>query len=72
MKNIQSYCDKIEAIIASRTPSKDSKKKAKGLLAPSKDATGQTSSKDRGQLEMIADIVQGIREAKEEILNARK
>lgn len=72
MKNIQTYCDKIEDIIASRMSSKDTNKKSKGLLAPSKDATTKTTSKDRSQLEMIADIVQGIREAKEEILNARK
>lgn len=72
MKNIQVYCDKIEAIITSRASSKDAKKKSKGLLTPSKDAADKTDSKDRSQLEMIADIVQGIREAKEEILNARK
>jgi hypothetical protein len=72
MKNIQTYCDKIEDIIASRMSSKGATKKSKGLLAPSKDATTKTTTKDRGQFEMIADIVQGIREAKEEILNARK
>lgn len=67
MQHIRSYCDKIEAVIASRTPSKEPKKKSKGLLAPSKEA-----AKERNQLDTIADIVQGIREAKEEILNARK
>lgn len=68
MQHIRIYCDKIEAVIASRTPSKDSKKKSKGLLSSSKD----TAPNERNQLETIADIVQGIREAKEEILNARK
>lgn len=68
MQHIRIYCDKIEAVIASRTPSKDSKKKSKGLLSSSKD----TTPKERNQLETIADIVQGIREAKEEILNVRK
>lgn len=71
MQHIRVYCDKIEAVIASRTSPKDSKKKSKGLLSSSKDMSGATN-KDRNQLETIADIVQGIREAKEEILNARK
>lgn len=71
MQHIRSYSEKIEAIIASRTAPKETKKKAKGLLAPSKDVAG-ASTKERTQLEMIADIVQGIREAKEEILNAGK
>lgn len=71
MQHIRAYCDKIEAVIASRTAPKETKKKSKGLLAPSKGAD-TTSSKERSQLEMIADIVQGIREAKEEILNAGK
>lgn len=71
MKHIRSYCDKIEAVIASRTTVKQPTKKSKGLLAPSKEATA-VAPKERDQLETIADIVQGIREAKEEILNARK
>lgn len=71
MQHIRSYSEKIEAIIASRAAPKETKKKAKGLLAPSNRADS-TSSKERSQLEMIADIVQGIREAKEEILNAGK
>lgn len=71
MQHIKTYCDKIEAIIASRVSSKGSKKKGKGLLASSKD-TANIAPKERNQLETIADIVQGIREAKEEILNARK
>lgn len=70
MQHIRAYCDKIEAVIASRT-TKDMKKKSKGLLSSSKDLSGM-KSKERNQLETIADIVQGIREAKEEILNARK
>lgn len=71
MQHIRIYCDKIEAVIASRTPFKDSKKKSKGLLSSSKDMSG-TAPKERNQLETIADIVQGIREAKEELLNVRK
>lgn len=71
MQHIRSYCDKIEAVIASRTTTKDVKKKSKGLLSSSRDLSG-VAPKERNQLETIADIVQGIREAKEEILNARK
>lgn len=71
MQHIRIYCDKIDAIIASRTKPKDSKKKSKGLLSSSKEMT-TTPAKQRDQLETIADLVQGIREAKEEILNARK
>jgi hypothetical protein len=69
-QHIKTYYDKIEAIIASRQQTKKPKKARKGLLSPSSDAA--TSSKERTQLEVIADIVEGIREAKEEILNARK
>ena len=70
-QHIKTYYDKIQEVIASRTASlKTKKKKSKGLLSPSKTPTANV--KERDQLETIADIVQGIREAKEEILNARK
>lgn len=72
MQHIRIYYDKVEAVIASRAKPKDSKKKkSKGLLSSSKDMSG-VAPKERNQLETIADIVQGIREAKEELLNARK
>jgi hypothetical protein len=69
-QHIKTYYDKVEAIVASRQQQSKSKKPRKGLLSPS--GEGGVASKERNQLETIADIVQGIREAKEEILNARK
>lgn len=68
-QHIKTYYDKVEAVLASRSKTNKSKKSRRGLLAPSGDAA---SSKERDQIETIADIVEGIREAKEEILNARK
>lgn len=70
-QHIKNYYDKIEAVIASRKKQDKPKKTRKGLLSPSGDV-GNTSTKERDQLQTIADIVEGIREAKEEILNARK
>lgn len=67
-QHIKNYYDKIEAVIASRQKQNKPKKPRKGLLSPS----GEGAAKERDQLQTIADIVQGIREAKEEILNARK
>ena len=70
-QHIKTYYDKVQEVLASRMSSSNGKKKkSKGLLAPSKNPA--TNVKERDQLEIIADIVQGIREAKEEILNARK
>lgn len=69
-QHIRSYYDKIEAIIATRGNMKKAKTTRKGLLSP--EGNGSSAAKERSQLETIADMVQGIREAKEEILNARK
>jgi hypothetical protein len=69
-QHIKTYYDKIEAIIASRQQQSKPKKSRKGLLSPT--GEGGAAAKERDQLQTIADIVQGIREAKEEILNARK
>lgn len=69
-QHIKSYYDKVEAVIAARTKTSKPKTPRKGLLSPSGDAT--SAAKERDQIETIADMVEGIREAKEEILNARK
>jgi hypothetical protein len=69
-QHIKSYYDKIEAVIASRVKSKKPTKPRKGLLSPS--GAAPSAAKEQSQIEMIADMVQGIRDAKEEILNARK
>ena len=69
-QHIKTYYAKVEALIASRKQTKQTKKSRKGLLSP----TGDTKSgpKEREQIETIADMVEGIRDAKEEMLNARK
>lgn len=69
-QHIKSYYDKVEDVIASRAKSKKPKTPRKGLLSPNGDAA--SAAKERDQIEIIADMVEGIREAKEEILNARK
>ena len=69
-QHIKSYYDKVEAVIASRIKTKQPKKPRKGLLSP--EGGGSSAAKERSQIETIADMVEGIREAKEEILNARK
>lgn len=70
MQHIINYCRKVENILATRSSSKKNMSDKKGLLAPSK--TPQSMDKEeRQQIETIADIVQGIREAREEILNAK-
>lgn len=69
-QHIKTYYDKIEALLVSRKQTKQTKKQGKGLLAPK--GGDKTTPKERDQLQTIADIVEGIRDAKEEILNARK
>ena len=65
MQPIKTYCDKIESILEKRKSSKATKKPKGGLLSPTK----ETTQADQTQLNTIADIVEGIREAREEILN---
>lgn len=69
-QHIKSYYDKVEAVIAARAKSKKPKTPRKGLLSP--EGKGSSFDKERDQIETIADMVEGIREAKMEILNARK
>jgi len=69
MKPIKTYCDKIESILENRKSSKVVKKTKGGLLSPSTDSTTKS---DQTQLNTIADIIEGIREAREEILNGKK
>jgi hypothetical protein len=64
MQHIKDYVSKIETILTSRN--KDVKKsKGSGLLAPTK----QTSSGNSSELDIVANFVQGIRTAKEEMKN---
>jgi ribosome-binding protein aMBF1 (putative translation factor) len=71
MQHIKNYFNKIEDVLAKRkssTPAKTSK--SKGLLAapPMK----EKSSKEDASLKMIADYIEGIREARQEILDGNK
>ena len=64
-KNIQLYYNKIDSIVNLRMKSAP---KGKGLLASSK-ATQPIA--EPAEMKLIADIVQGIREAREEMKNAK-
>lgn len=71
MQHIKVYYNKVEDILKKRTNGKRKAKGSKGLLAPS----GETMSMDkteRQQIDVIADIVEGIRQAREEMLNAKQ
>lgn len=70
MQHIKVYCKKVEDILAKRMSGKTAVKGKRGLLAPSK-TDMSTDKGERQQIETIADIVEGIREAREEILNAK-
>lgn len=71
MKHIKNYYAKIEAILAARKGSKRVVK-GTGLAAPTGSMKPKEDGKDKKDLEVIADYVQGIREAREELLNASK
>lgn len=71
MQHIKVYYTKVENILNKRSKGKTKMKSKKGLLAPSADAAPM-DSKERQQIDVIADIVEGIRQAREEALNAKK
>jgi hypothetical protein len=70
MMNIEAYYNKIEAAIASRKTTKKGKSSKRGLLAPS--GADTSTKKEASQMMSIVEIVEGIREAREEILNGTK
>lgn len=70
MMNIKAYYDKIEAVLSSRQSTKTSKSKKKGLLAQSSEQ--KPTGKEKNQMMTIVEIIEGIREAREEIKNGRK
>jgi len=72
MQHIKNYFNKIEDVLAKRKSSSSSAKvsKSKGLLtAP---PTKEKSSKEDPSLRMVADYIEGIREARQEILDGNK
>lgn len=69
MKHIKNYIAKIEKMLAEES-AKESKPRSKGLLASTMD---KDVSKDKpNELDIIARYVNGIRKAKEEMINGRK
>jgi hypothetical protein len=70
MMNIEAYYEKLEATIAARKTTKSGKNSKRGLLAPS--GKDDTTKKQANQMMAIVEIIEGIREAREEILNGTK
>ena len=70
MMNIESYYDKLEATIAARKTTKSDKTSKRGLLTPS--GKNDTADKQTNQMMAIVEIIEGIREAREEVLNGKK
>ncbi len=67
--NIEAYYDKIERVLESRKGKKPSAAKKRGLLAQSdKDAT----PKQKNDMMSVIEIIEGIREAREELTNGTK
>ena len=71
MQHIKVYYNKVEDVLKKRTKGKRKMTGNKGLLAPSTESM-PTAKNERQQIDVIADIVEGIRQAREEVLNAKK
>jgi hypothetical protein len=72
MMNIESYYQKIEAIIDARKSSKTGKSSKRGLLTPSGKDDPTSTKKQTSQMLTVVEIIEGIREAREEIVNGKK
>lgn len=66
MQEIEIYYKKIDRMLKSSP-----KKKGNGLLSPSSMPRKQSKKNDNDQLQIVADIVAGIREAREEMMNGK-
>ena len=71
MKHIKAYMNKIEDIISSNKPTIMPKRKGMGFAA-AKEKPTEEIKKEEMNIKTIADIVQGIREAREGLLNEKK
>lgn len=69
MMNVEAYYDKIERMIESRKGVKTSAAKKRGLLAQG-DKTA--TPKQKNDMMAIVEIIEGIREAREELTNGTK
>ena len=67
--NIEAYYDKIERVLESRKGTKTSTAKKRGLLAQG-DKT--VTPKQKNDMMSIVEIIEGIREAREELTNGKK
>lgn len=67
MKHIENYMKKIEDIITSRSNTTTKTKESKGLLSPSKALPSKEQPKT--DIDVIANFVQSIRQAREEMKN---
>lgn len=71
MMNVKTYYDKIEKVLESRKSTKTGKSSRKGLLAQSSTEPKPTG-KENNTLMSIVEIIEGIREAREEMTNGKK
>ena len=71
MKHIKAYMNKIDAMLASNKSSSSSPKKKSFGFASSKEKPTEETKKEDMNMKIIADVVQGIREAREELVNAK-
>lgn len=69
--NVKGYYDSIEKMLESRKNNKTSKSSRKGLLAQSS-SEPKTTGKEKNQMMAIVEIIEGIREAREELTNGTK
>lgn len=70
MMNIKTYYDSIEKVLESRKSTKKGKSSRKGLLAQSSEAA--PTGKEKNDMMSIVEIIEGIREAREEMTNGTK
>jgi hypothetical protein len=69
MQPIEIYYKKIDRMLKAResTP----KQKGKGLLSPSGTPKPTNEQRDQGSMQIIAEIVDGIRQARKEMMNGK-
>jgi hypothetical protein len=73
MQHIKSYFSKIENILSQRKsqPSKKTKQ-TKGFAAPADQKSNEVASSKKDAVELVADYIEGIREARIELMKAKK
>ncbi|CAB4156241.1 hypothetical protein UFOVP662_48 [uncultured Caudovirales phage] len=73
MQHIKSYFSKIENILDQRK-SKPSKKvkPTKGFAAPADQKSNEVTTSKKDAVELVADYIEGIREARDELMKAKK